>query len=186
MPQKHTHRRNFNLQGHAHELTFSCYQRLQFLRAERTCNWLLESLEAARRDRGFAVWAYVIMPEHAHILIWPRSSKYNISEIRRVIKEPVGRNAIAFLKENSPQWLARVTRQRGSKTERLFWQSGGGYDRNIESPQALQAVIEYIHLNPIRRGLVQSAQEWHWSSAAHYAGGTSPLIPDSIPADWIG
>ena len=185
MLPKSTHRRNFNLQGHAHELTFSCYQRLQFLRAERSCNWLIESLEAARHEKDFAVWAYVIMPEHAHLLIWPQSSEYNISEIRRVIKEPVGRNAIAFLEENSPRWLSRVTRKRGRKTERLFWQSGGGYDRNIESPHVLQAVIEYIHLNPVRRGLAQAPQDWHWSSAAHYAGGISPLIPDQIPTDWI-
>ena len=36
----------------------------------------------------------------------------------------------------------------------LFWQSGGGFDRNVNEPRALMAMIDYIHLNPVRRGLV--------------------------------
>ena len=185
MPIGRPHRRNFNLPGNAHELTFSCYQRLPFLRAERTCRWLLESIDVARRTLAFSVWAYVLMPEHVHLLIWRGRSRYEIARIRQAIKEPVGRQAIAYLEEHSPEWLARVTRKRGRKIERLFWQSGGGYDRNIDSPGVLLSSIQYLHLNPVRRGLVERCEDWHWSSAAHYAGGTSPLTPDEIPADWL-
>jgi putative transposase len=180
-----SHRRNFNLGGDAHELTFSCYKRLPFLRSERTCRWLLEAIESARKKLQFSVWAYVVMPDHVHLLVWPRIKDYDIAQIRREIKEPVGRLAIAFLEENALHWLARVTRRRGKKTERLFWQSGGGYDRNICSPSVLQASIEYLHMNPVRRRLVERCDDWTWSSAAHYAGGVSPLIPDRIPAEWI-
>src|SRR5262249_48785979 len=51
-----------------------------------------------------------------------------------------------------------------------FWQPGGGYDRNITSAAALRAVIDYIHANPVRRGLVARAEDWEWSSARWYAG----------------
>ena len=34
----------------------------------------------------------------------------------------------------------------------------------------LRAVIDYIHANPARRGLVAGAQDWEWSSARWYAG----------------
>ena len=54
--------------------------------------------------------------------------------------------------------------------EARFWQPGGGYDRNITSTEALRAVIDYIHANPVRRGLVARAEDWEWSSARWYAG----------------
>lgn len=47
-------------------------------------------------------------------------------------------------------------------------------------------MIDYIHENPVRKGLVASAREWKWSSAAWYADGTPvPLIPDPIPPEWL-
>jgi putative transposase len=185
MPATRSHRRNFNLPGHVHELTFSCYRRYPFLSSDRTCNWFIESLEKARRQLEFSVWAYVLMPEHVHLLIWPRQPQYDVAKIRSAIKEPVGRRAIVFLEKNSSEWLSRVTRKRGRKIERLFWQSGGGYDRNIEPVGVLLAAIEYIHRNPVRRGLVKQADDWRWSSAGHYLGGVSPLTPDMIPVDWL-
>ena len=72
------------------------------------------------------------------------------------------------------------------KTERLFWQSGGGYDRNIIEPATLLKMIDYLHNNPVRRGLVQRAIEWWWSSAAWYVNQqATPLQPDPIPPEWM-
>jgi putative transposase len=48
-------RRSFNEPGHAHELTFTCYRRFQFLAAERTCGWLAEAIESARAELDFAL-----------------------------------------------------------------------------------------------------------------------------------
>ncbi len=48
--------------GHAHELTFSCFHSFPFLRAERTCQWLADAVNEARRELDFALWAYVFMP----------------------------------------------------------------------------------------------------------------------------
>jgi putative transposase len=67
----------------------------------------------------------------------------------------------------------------------LFWQSGGGYDRNIESTSVLLAAIHYIHLNSVRKGLVERCEDWPWSSAAFYAGGISPIVPDAVPPEWL-
>ena len=43
-------------------------------------------------------------------------------------------------------------------------------DRNITSTETLRAMIEYIHANPVRRGLVARAEDWEWSSARWFAG----------------
>jgi REP-associated tyrosine transposase len=148
-------RRNCNDSGHAHELTFTCYKNCQFLKAERTCLWLAEAIEDARLEWNFALWAYVFMPEHVHLLLYPRDKEYDIASIRDAIKSPVGRKGIKYIEEQAPHWLPRVTRKRGKKTERLFWQSGGGYDRNAIEPGTLIEMIDYIHMNPVRRGLVE-------------------------------
>jgi putative transposase len=181
------HRRSFDEPGHAHELTFSCYQRFSFLRAERTCRWLADAINQARASLDFALWAYVFMPEHVHLIIYPRQPAYQTAAIRKAIKEPVGRRAIRYLAETAPDWLPRVTRKRGTRTERLFWQSGGGYDRNIVEPSTLRAMVDYLHLNPVRRGLVARATDLKWSSARWFEGlGDSELVPDPIPPEWIG
>jgi putative transposase len=94
MKRRRQHRRNYNEPGDAHELTFSCYQGYKFLQAERTCEWLKEAIDAARVTLDFALWAYVVMPEHAHVIVWPRRPNYDVADIRKAIKEPVGRKGI--------------------------------------------------------------------------------------------
>ena len=49
-----------------------------------------------------------------------------------------------------------------------YWQEGPGFDRNIFSRDALAASIDYIHNNPVKRGLCQRAIDWSWSSARYY------------------
>jgi hypothetical protein len=41
-------------------------------------------------------------------------------------------------------------------------------DRNLTTPAVIEAAIEYIHMNPVRRGLVKRAVDWKWSSASWY------------------
>ncbi len=186
MAQSKQHRVNYNDPGHAHELTCTCYKRFKFLQAERTCEWLDAAIEAARVEQNFAVRAYVFMPEHVHLIVYPRTPDYDIGDIKQAIKSPVGRKAITFLSAKAPEWLPRVTRQRGNKTERLFWMSGGGFDRNVIKPDTLMNMIDYIHLNPVRRGLVDNAEDWKWSSAAWFLGvSDSPIVPDQIPPEWL-
>ncbi len=142
MARKRQHRRNYNEPGHAHELTFSCYKGFKFLQAERTCAWLAQSIEEARVDWRFDLWAYVFMPEHVHLIIHPKEAKYDVADIRKAIKSPVGCKAIEHLLVRAPDWIPRITRKRGKKSERLFWQSGGGYDRNVVQPDALMNMID--------------------------------------------
>src|SRR5271169_5653706 len=91
------HRRNYNDQGDAHELTFSRCQGYQFMKAERTCQWLAKSIKAARVNLDTDLWAFVFMPEHIHLIMQPRQPGYDIAVIRNAIKEPVARHASSDL-----------------------------------------------------------------------------------------
>ena len=125
-------RHSFNLPGHAHELTFSCHQRLPLLSRDRTRQWFIEALESARRKHQFQLWAYVIMPEHAHVLLFSPTDDYSVSAILKSIKQPVARRGTEFLRKHSQDWLDKLKVIRpGGRIEHRFWQQGGGYDRNM-------------------------------------------------------
>jgi hypothetical protein len=55
-----------------------------------------------------------------------------------------------------------------------------GYYPNMFSSHAVRDVIDYIHANPIRRGLCESPLDWEWSSARFYAGRLDVKV-DPIP-----
>jgi putative transposase len=184
-PSHDYHRKAVNTPGHAHELTFSCYQKFQFLKAERTCQWQADAIQSAREKHSFDLWAFVFMPDHVHLIVFPRRPEYEMRQILSGIKLPVARRAIAYLETQNSPWLAQISRQRGSRIERLFWQSGGGYDRNITNGKTLLKMIDYLHHNPVRRGLVERASDWKWSSAGHFEGGYSPIPLDPIPFEWL-
>jgi putative transposase len=147
---------------------------------------LADAIEQSRKELEYFLWAYVFMPEHVHLVICPRKPQYSVSDILRCIKQPVIRKAVSFLRQNRPEWLEHISKPRRRRTEYHFWLSGGGYDRNIVEPGTLMTMIEYIHLNPVRRGLVERAVDWKWSSAGWFAElQPNRLQPDPIPYEWV-
>ena len=162
--------------GDGHFLTFSCYRRMPLLSRDRSRLWLVESASDAREKHAFDLWAWVIMPEHVHLLIWPRPPAYKTKRILADIKRPVGQKAIAWLELHCPTFLDRLTVRNANRTYRHFWQPGPGQDRNVYDPETAHQLAEYIHGNPVRRGLASRAEDWAWSSAADWAGGAVGIL----------
>jgi len=182
---KRIHRKSYNDLGHAHELTFGCYRGFPFLAKERTCEWLAEAISNARVQTGLRLWSYVFMPNHVHLIVHFGREAYRIEDALKAIKQPVARKALAYLRQNLPEWIPRLTRKRGRKTETHFWQRGGGYDRNITEPVTLEKMIEYIHMNPVRKELVVRPEDWTWSSAGWFLDSSNNVLePDRIPPEW--
>jgi putative transposase len=176
--------RRLDVPGHCHFLTFSCLHRKPFLSRERTCQWLADAIVEAKKNHSFRLIAYVFMPEHAHLLIHP-TAPYSISAILKSIKSPVGQKARHFVINEAPEFLQQMTVRSGGKTTINFWQAGGGYDRNIYSAEELWEKINYIHNNPVKRGLVLDAADWKWSSAADYRKvRAGPVVVDNDTLPW--
>jgi putative transposase len=114
------------------------------------------------------------MPEHVHLLIYPRLPCLT-KDILYGIKRPVGIKAIRYLKQQASDFLRELTVVSKNRTYCRFWQAGPGFDRNLTEPRAIHNTIDYIHENPVRRGLVPSAEDWIWSSARDLAGLDSPI-----------
>jgi putative transposase len=88
-------RRRYNEPGQPRELTFSCYRHYPFLESEQTRGWFVEFLEAARRRYAIPLWAYVLMPEHVHLLVYPAQHPVPI-EIDSMILEELARRRVAM------------------------------------------------------------------------------------------
>ena len=177
--------RRINETGHAHALTFSCFRRQPFLNKDRSRLWLVDAIERARERHLFDLWAWVIMPEHAHILICPREREYSISSILTTIKQSVAKRSMLYVRQRAPAFLAKMEdRQPNGNVSHRFWQRGGGYNRNVFDAAVIWAEIAYFHANPVRRGLCERPLDWEWSSAREAerpATGRLRLNLDSLP-----
>jgi putative transposase len=103
-----------------------------------------------------------------------------------VQKDPtLDQRAKAFLIEsNQQEWIQKLTIMQGNRETFRFWQPGGGYDKNLWNQRPINNVIDYIHANPVRRGLVERPTDWMWSSASVYAGiSADPLAIDPVSVD---
>ena len=166
--------KRYNVPGHAHELTFGCYQGMPLFENKVFCQYFAEAVNKAKEPYAFDVWAYVIMPEHIHLLLFPYRPSYSISQILRSIKQSVSRKAVNWLKENQPGLLNQMVVEQPRKTYR-FWQDGGGYDRNIFTRETAVNSAQYIHMNPVRRKLVETVDLWHYSSFGQSKGRVGPI-----------
>ena len=163
-PPSFAHRRRYEGMGHARYLTFSCFQNRPFLSSGQAAGWFVQGLRAAREKQLFDLWAWVVMPEHVHVLVLPNEG-VTVSRILSALKQPVSKRALVYLRRENPEGLTRLADvQPSGRMSYRFWQRGGGYDRNIWTPAKVQEKIGYVHANPVRRGLVERPGEWPWSS----------------------
>jgi putative transposase len=127
----------------------------------------------------FDLLAFVFMPEHIHMLVFPKTATATISRLLAAIKRPHSfRVKQALVAERDPLLNRLTIRERPGRMTFRFWQEGGGYDRNLVKEKTLGKVIDYIHHNPVRRGLCESPGNWKWSSWRHYNVPDDPRDPD--------
>lgn len=185
--------RHFDDAGHVHELTFSCYDRLPLLTNDERMEMLARAVDAAASRHGFALSAFVFMPEHVHLLVYPLETSSQISSLLKAIKQPFSNRVRQGLEQGNLGLLRRLTvQERPGKTAFRFWQEGGGFDRNLTEPKTVRAVIDYLHLNPVRRGMVSQAGDYRWSSfhfyesAAGYYHAILPIVTPLPASFWDG
>jgi putative transposase len=144
-----------------HFLTFSCYKRQPLLARRSGYNEFEQVFERVRWAHQFFVAAYVLMPEHVHLLVSePQAGSLS--------------TAIQALKQETSKKLKEPG-------EAQFWQRRY-YDFNVWSEGTTEEKLHYMHQNPVKRGLVQKPEDWPWSSFRHHATGESGTI--EIESRW--
>jgi len=171
--------KHFHVAGHFHELTFSCYGRKPLLTNDAWREKLARCIDAACHEERFVLNAFVFMPEHVHLLVLPSSGESNVSRLLARIKQPFSKTIKQILLEHQSHLLQSLTvRERPGKSCFRFWQEGSGFDRNLFTAEAVEASIDYIHVNPAKRGLCERAVDWKWSSARFYRDN---VLDSSLP-----
>ena len=128
--------KRYQFSGDLHFVTFSCYQRRQYLGSVQACALFEEALERTRSRYAFCVIGYVVMPEHVHLLL----SEPAIDPLSR---------ALHALKLS----VSKLSR------EHPFWQSRY-YDFNVFTTRKQVEKLRYLHRNPVTRGLVARPEDW--------------------------
>ena len=171
--------KRYDIPGHAHELTFSCYHRFHYMKDHIVCSIFIDELTHAREHFFFQLWAYVLMPNHVHLFIYPTQKDYKISTILQSIKGKTSKRYRDILLKENPERYNKLSITVSNKKVFRFWQAGGGFDRNLWNAKAIHNSIKYIEYNPVRAGLVNAPEEWQWSSA-HARSTNKGLLPDDL------
>jgi putative transposase len=100
-----------------------------------------------QRDVPLRLLAYVLMPNHWHLVVWPHTA----DELWRYLHRLTGTHA------------SRLRRQRGTVGEGHIYQ-GRYKSMVVETQHQFVNVMRYVEANPIRSGLVTRAEDWRWSS----------------------
>jgi len=166
--------------GHLHFITCSCYQRRPLLGWARARNLFVRILGEVRDRYRFALVGYVAMPDHVHLLM-SEPAVGTPSVVMQVLKQRVSRRlrkspSLRTAKDGAPNQL-RLWGEKdnptlcgakgGAPTLPRFWQRRF-YDFNVWSRKKQREKLEYMHFNPVKRGLVRRPQDWPWSSYQFY------------------
>ncbi len=112
--------------------------------SEVSARIVVNELLKTAKDLKFRILCYCLMPDHLHVIVSPADSTLPLSKFLNIFK---GRSTRAFKeKENS----------------RKIWQKSA-FDHVIRTEENLKAVIEYIMNNPVRKGIVERADEYPYS-----------------------
>ncbi|HEV7684031.1 MAG TPA: transposase [Pyrinomonadaceae bacterium] len=102
-------------------------------------------IHGAEELRLYRLSAYVVMSNHVHVLFWPEAL------LPRVTKSIKG-------------YTARKCNKLLGRTGETFWQDES-FDHAVRNEAEFYRIKSYIERNPVKAGLVESPEEWPWSSA---------------------
>jgi putative transposase len=152
--------KRYQTSGHDHFINFTCYHQHPYLDNAPARNVFEETLESIRQRHDLLIYAYVVMPNHVHLLL---------SEP----KHHVLADTIRALKTQTSKKLKRTRTQ--------FWQSRY-FDRNIITQKEFAEKLRYIHRNPVVDSLVENPEDWPCSSYRHWLTGEQGRI--TIESHW--
>ncbi len=139
-------------QRHLHFITFSCYRRLPLLKTVRARDVFVREMARVRDEYEFLLVGYVVMPEHVHLLI-SEPRKGTPSTVMQMLKQRVSKKLRKRNRESSVGQL-RLAFPEPVENIGSFWQARF-YDFNVYTNRKKREKLEYMHRNPLTRGLVK-------------------------------
>ena len=129
----------------------------------------LDSIQYLTKLNRWRLYAYVIMENHLHLV----ASSEHLSKEVGDFKSFTARSIVDYLKEQNDvhilKQLEHLKLRHKKESTYQVWQEGS-HPQAIHDDKMMSQKIEYIHLNPVRRGYVDEPAQWRYSSARNYAG----------------
>lgn len=136
---------------------------------------VIDCLKYCIQNKGMLIYGYVIMTNHIHLII--QSKDGQLSDLIRDFKKYTSKNIVLAIQNNPEsrrEWMlerfAKATETHSRNKNFQFWQYGN-HAEEIYTLHFLWDKLNYIHLNPIRAGFVEKAQDYIYSSASNYVNG---------------
>lgn len=166
-------------------LTAVAKDRLEVFRTDTLKIITCKALDEARTSGGFAIYAYVIMPDHLHVLT---DSILKPSKTLQYINGIISRRVIDHLKQHSHNAsLRKLIRESGVRGHRYSLWDHHSNSFPIFSEDMFMQKVNYIHQNPVSAGLVERAEDYRWSSVRIWKGcpvDDEPLLVDIDRIRW--
>jgi REP element-mobilizing transposase RayT len=133
---------------------------------------VIECLDFCIKNKGMILYGYVIMSNHIHMII--QSSNGNLSDLIRDFKKFTAKTILEKIQNESEsrrEWMLErfklATQSHSRNKNYQFWKYGN-HPEEIYSNKFMWSKLNYIHLNPVRAGIVEKASEYIYSSASNY------------------
>src|SRR5215510_11988861 len=143
------------------------------------------ALDDARQSGGFAIYAYVIMPDHIHLIT---DSILKPSKTLQYVNGTISHKLINYLKErNYSSSLKKLERPIGRRRRQYSLWDHHPDARLLLTEEMLMQRVHYTHQNPVRAGLVDRAEDYRWSSIRCWTGkllDDEPLLMDLNRIQW--
>jgi REP element-mobilizing transposase RayT len=168
-------RYRINNENAAHFITSTIVEWLPVFNTEGCCDIIIRSLDYCRERKGLKIYAWVIMDNHFHAML----SGPDLSRTITDLKKFTAREILEQLKVEGREWLLnqlayyRAAHKRASVHQ--IWQEGV-HPQSIASDAIMLQKLEYLHSNPVKRGLVASPEHWRYSSAHEWLPGAIPVL----------
>jgi putative transposase len=163
-----------------HFLTCTIVGWLPIFTRQETVNIVLDSWRFLQKENRLTLYGFVVLENHLHLI----ASAPDLSKEIGDFKSFTARRIIDYLTEQKVTTLLQQLRfwKNHYKVDREYqlWQEGSHPQQILDDKMMLQK-LEYIHLNPVKRGFVDDAIHWRYSSARNYHG-MPGLI--EVATDW--
>ncbi|MCC6329710.1 MAG: transposase [Acidobacteria bacterium] len=169
----------------AYYLTSVAHKRLPIFQRESIGQIVCDAFNEARLSGGILIFAYVIMLDHTHLLT---DCSREIADVLRFMNGISAKRVVDHLKINGfDSSLAKLRIQERENRHKHSVYEHHPNAMRITGEDAFMQKVNYIHLNPVRAGLVEHPNDYLFSSARQWHGKTvenEPLITDHREIKW--
>jgi len=156
-------------QLYVHFLTFSCHHRRRILDYDQAKRVVLGCMNSSLKAKRAKCLGFVLMPNHVHVLVW-----FDALNQLPFFVQQWKHDSSYVINEQYERWNWRYGDTIAEDTP--IWQRRY-YSFEIYEEAKIQEKLDYMHMNPVRAGLVSVPSEWRWSSARWYHEGRSVGVP---------